>query len=388
MAERSSWATQDSGPTGTLDVEDTRLGTNVALMAGSTAIAARSGFRPDGAAQWGYVFATSPTPNGFVHVSPFSAVLQTVRNASGGAYTLILDAQKDINVLSTPADGTNPRNDLIIAQQSDTFYGDANSNWTIRQVVGTPAGSPSDPAVSGSTDYIPLARVRVNAGATSVSQANITDLRTSGHAKSLTGGKFTVAAGGLLPIEDATAEASITGKFPGMQIWRIDLKRRHTWDGSNWMPDPGTILGSFERTTAKTFVAGSPTVALALTLTGIVMKNGYDYEISTGTLRLVAVSGETAQAQLHGDLTGAAPTVSSAVYQAAEGNPNTAFAPAQSATINRRLSCTSDATTGWALSIGRSGGSGNTTLDANSTRPIQLMVRFLGPTPSSTGTAP
>lgn len=386
MTARNAFFVQASGPTGLISVEDARLELGALLMPGATVLTKRSGFVPgDVNSQWGFVFETAGTPNGFVHVAPFQLIQQTTRAAAGGPYIETLDAQFDVNILSTPADGTNPRNDLIVAQQSDTFYGDGVSTWTIRQVVGTPAGSPSDPAVSGSGDYIPLARVRVDANATAIPQAKITDLRTAGHVKSLTGGKFTVASGGLLPVEDATAESNVAGKYNGMQIWRRDLKRRHTWDGAHWIPDPGTILGSFDRTTDKTF---SGTEVLAIRLDSIAMYNGYDYGIRSGTLRVQAVSGETGIINLRGDLTGAAATIASTLYQAAEANPSTAFTPVQSPKIDRKYSSVSDVTTSWQLSVARSGGSGSVTLSSSATRPTQLYVVFLGPTPSSSGSAP
>jgi hypothetical protein len=232
MTARDSWATQAAGA-GIIDVEDARVAMGAMWMPGSSGIVARSGFRPGAGTSPGLVTATG-TPDANVHVAPFQLVLQTVRATTGGPYIVTLDAIFDVNVLSTPADPTNPRNDLIIAQQSDTFYGDGVSTWVIRQVVGTPAGSPADPAVSGSGDYVPLARVRVNAGVTTITGAVITDLRTSGHAKSLPAGLNTVAAGGILPVTSAAERNAIAGKYPGLTVWRTDLNRIEMWDGAAW----------------------------------------------------------------------------------------------------------------------------------------------------------
>lgn len=221
MAARDSWATQAAGPTGTLDVEDARVALGALWLPGSSAVNVKSGFRPGGGLTNPGQVTASGTPDALVHVAPFQLVLQTSRAPVGGPYIITLDAQFDVNVLSTPADPTNPRNDLIIAQQSDTFYGDGVSTWNIIPVVGTPSGSPTDPAVPGSTDYVPLARVRVNANATTITNANITDLRTSGHAKSLTGGVATVAAGGILPTA-SQAERDALAKYNGMVVSRLD----------------------------------------------------------------------------------------------------------------------------------------------------------------------
>lgn len=231
MAIRDSLWVQASGPTGMLDVEETRVGLGALLTPGSSGVVAKSGFRNGPGTSPGSVFA-SGTPDAFVHVAPFQLMLQTSRAAVGGVYIMTLDAQFDVNILSTPADSVNPRNDLVIAQQSDTFYTDAVSTWTIRQVVGTPSGSPADPSVSGSTDYVTLARVRVNANATTITNANITDLRAGGHAKSLVGGLNSVALGGLLPVASQAQRDALTGIYDGLHVYRQDRDWIEVYDGA------------------------------------------------------------------------------------------------------------------------------------------------------------
>jgi hypothetical protein len=168
----------------------------------------------------------SGTPDGWVHVAPFQAVLQTTRASVGGAYVMTLDATKDINVLSTPANATNPRNDLIIAHQADQFYGDGTSVMTVRQVVGTPSGSPSDPSTAAYLDAIILARVRVNANATTITTSNITDLRPAA--------LYTVAVGGVLPIPSQSVRDALGGLYNGFTIWRQDRKWLEVHDGTAW----------------------------------------------------------------------------------------------------------------------------------------------------------
>jgi len=235
VAERSSGWVQNSGPTGVMDVEETRLAVAALVMPGSTNFKAKSGFRPGPGASPGLVTATG-TPDGFVHVAPFQLLLQSGRATAPGTYETALDAIKDINILSTPADPTNPRDDLIVAQQSDTFYADANSDFLVRHVVGTPAGVPVDPTVTGSPDFITLARVRVNATATTITSGNITDLRTGGHANSLTGGLHSVALGGILPVTSAAQRDALVGVYEGLTIDRADLDYAERHNGSVWRP--------------------------------------------------------------------------------------------------------------------------------------------------------
>jgi hypothetical protein len=74
-------------------------------------------------------------------------------------------------------DATNPRRDLIVARVYDSAIGDASTTFAIEVVTGTPAASPSDPAVPAGA--IPLARISVGVNASSVSSANIASLRKS-----------------------------------------------------------------------------------------------------------------------------------------------------------------------------------------------------------------
>lgn len=233
MAELSSWPTQNSGPTGTIDSREAATHIGALVYPHTSILKAKSGFRPGPGSSPGLVTATG-TPDGFVHVAPFELLMQNIRGSGLGTYIAGLDAIKDINILSTPADPTNPRDDLIVAQQSDLFDGDANSDFLVRHVVGTPAGVPADPAISGSTNVVALARVRVNANATTISGSNITDLRTTGHAKSLVAGLHSVALGGLLPVASAAERDALTGIYNGLPVWRQDLKQIEVSDGSAW----------------------------------------------------------------------------------------------------------------------------------------------------------
>ena len=99
-------------------------------------------------------------------------------------------ASSDKNVSVDAADPSNPRRDILVAYIDLASISTSVTNNTgalkFKVVAGTPAGSPADPsgstiqtAVGASNPYIRLARIAVAAGATSISTANITDLRTS-----------------------------------------------------------------------------------------------------------------------------------------------------------------------------------------------------------------
>lgn len=222
MAERISLSVSGQATS----AEDTRIAFGALWTPGTSAVKAKTGFRPGPGATTPGTVTASGTADAFVHVAPFQSVLQTTRTAVGGVYIGTLDATKDINILSTPANATNPRNDLVIAYQSDQYYGDGTSTMLVRSVVGTPSGSPSDPSTAAFPDCIILARVRVNANATTITSGNITDLRPAA--------LYTVAVGGILPIPTQTVRDALGGLFNGFTIWRQDRKWVEVYDGSFW----------------------------------------------------------------------------------------------------------------------------------------------------------
>lgn len=233
MAVRNSWAVSAAG--GLITTEEARIALGGAFHNGGALVSdTRSGWLPSPSnITPGQVTATG-TPDGFVHTAPFMRVQQSIRGK--GPYVWCNDATFNTNVLSTPADPTNQRNDLIIAQQSDAFYGDGTNALVIRQVVGTPAGSPVDPTVSGSSDYILLARVRVTANASAITSGMIDDLRPL---------QWTCANGGELPINTLAERTALSNPWIGLTIYRRDLLWHEVWMGSGWrvieMPVASTL---------------------------------------------------------------------------------------------------------------------------------------------------
>lgn len=215
MAEKDSWAV-GSDADRRVDVEDARAALS-ALLAPSTTIAGRAGFFAGPATQ-GQVTATG-TPNANVNVAAFQAALANPRGIF--PYIVTLDSPKTVDVLvANPSDPTNARRDLIIAQQSDAYYGDASSPFEIKRITGTPSGSPVDPTVTGSPAYITLARITVTAGATTITSGMITDLRPASQA---------VARGGSIPCTSSTRPSSPYG---GMQIFETDTGLTKVWNAT------------------------------------------------------------------------------------------------------------------------------------------------------------
>lgn len=139
-----------------------------------------------------------------------------------GPYVCYNTTVKTVTV--NAGDATNPRRDLIVARVYDAGIGDAQTGFAIEVVTGTPAASPSDPAVP--TGAIPLTRVSVTVNATSITNANLTDLRTTstvpGSVRTLLGGDSTsMSADGYLHGELRFRKA--TGSFPDLiDYWGSD----------------------------------------------------------------------------------------------------------------------------------------------------------------------
>lgn len=122
------------------------------------------------------IVTQAASPNMTVIVDAGNAV---VGNSSGrGPYLCENTANQTLTV--STADPTNPRIDLVYIQVIDTVAGDTGSSATqVGIVTGTPASSPAVPALPTNGVSLSLAQVRVNAGVTSITGSNITDVRKS-----------------------------------------------------------------------------------------------------------------------------------------------------------------------------------------------------------------
>jgi hypothetical protein len=114
------------------------------------------------------------TPAGLSVVvdSGWAAIVGTTQ-ANMGTYVTYNDASLVLSL--NTADPTNPRVDLVCATVNDAYYTGSLNNVIIQVVAGTPAGSPVAPSLPANS--ITLATVAVGAGATAITNANITDTR-------------------------------------------------------------------------------------------------------------------------------------------------------------------------------------------------------------------
>jgi hypothetical protein len=114
------------------------------------------------------------TPNMSVNISAGGAFIRGSQAAAQGLYSFYNDGT--VNLTIDAADPTNGRKDLIVAQVRDSAYAGSDDDARLFVVKGTAAGSPADPTVPA--DCLVLARVNVGAGVSSITNANIDELRT------------------------------------------------------------------------------------------------------------------------------------------------------------------------------------------------------------------
>lgn len=161
------------------------------------------------------------------------AVLTGDNAAGQGRYLIRDDAADTEAVTISTANPTNPRIDRVGIQLRDPSEGGASGRDAIFSVVtGTAAASPSAPAAPDS--FLTLALVAVAAGATSITNANITDSRT--HATLV----HDVVGANAVDTASITDGAVTAAKFSSTAL---DMSWTNLAYGTDW----GTPDTSFQR---------------------------------------------------------------------------------------------------------------------------------------------
>ncbi len=118
------------------------------------------------------VTQNSPAGMSVLIASGWAAIVGTTQ-ANMGTYVGYNDATTVLTV--TTADATNPRIDRVCMTVQDAYYTGSLNDVIMQVVAGTPASSPVAPSLPANS--ISLATIAVGAGATSITNANITDTR-------------------------------------------------------------------------------------------------------------------------------------------------------------------------------------------------------------------
>lgn len=119
------------------------------------------------------VVTQNGTPNMTVQVSAGEVYIPGTSTTYQGMYYGLNDGA--ISLSLSASDPTNPRIDLVAAVIQDSTYAGGANQWVLQLITGSPAATPSVPALPASA--IAIARIAVAANATSIVNANITDVR-------------------------------------------------------------------------------------------------------------------------------------------------------------------------------------------------------------------
>jgi hypothetical protein len=154
------------------------------------------------------------TPNMSVNVAPGWAAILGDFQANQGVYTAYNDAITNLTI--TTANSSNPRIDRVVITVNDAYYSGLLNNVTYTVIAGTPAASPTAPAVP--TNSFSLATVLVATGTTTITSGAITDTR--------------VTATSPLSLLTWTTATRPSAPSVGETGFNTTLKTIETWNGS------------------------------------------------------------------------------------------------------------------------------------------------------------
>lgn len=211
-----------------------------------------------------------------------------------GLYGCVNDAV--VNKAIAAADPTNPRRDLVCVRVRDSFYSGAVNAWDLFVVTGTPAASPADPAVP--QNAVTLARVAVATSASSITNANITDLRP-------------YASLGVIPGNSARRPGVLYGAFSqepafktlpvsGQMFYEQDTNLLYVYNGTAWVcitPQTAQVATAQAIGSTGSYVdlaTSGPAVTVQTGTRALVtLSSGYNSTVAPNVYIGVAVSGAT-----------------------------------------------------------------------------------------------
>lgn len=224
---------------------------------------------PVGEIASGLAVQAQSSPNMSIKVTYGTAFIPTGSGANKQSLLARLDTLAGADVTITTANATNPRNDVIVGYYDLAVIDTSNVNnpgaFKFIAVSGAPASTPADPspttiqsAVGGSNPYVILGRVRVNAGATAITNTNITDLRkyAAGTPEKRSGGfKVGVIPGSTFA---TTGLKSITGVgFTTPELVRFTVLFTNSAASSNISNGAMTSSNQFTVSAAGTSAGGA-----------------------------------------------------------------------------------------------------------------------------------
>ena len=161
-----------------------------------------------------------------------------------------------ISVTISTADASNGRKDLIVLRVKDGNYSGTDYEVVVEAVAGTASASPAEPTVPDNSFV--LAVVDVDAGTTSIVNADITDRRRSQGVYSGNVGGLATSLGGVIPCNTSTRPSS---PRTGTTIFEEDAGTTAVYNGSTWRRfayDDALSIASPAGMVAMTFATSAP----------------------------------------------------------------------------------------------------------------------------------
>jgi hypothetical protein len=266
----------------------------------------RSGIYPDlTAADLGTVSAMVAS------IAPFSAWVDGTSTGVQGGYSFTSDAS--VNITFDAGNASTTRTDRVIARVRDNPYDASGSQaGSVEYLKGN---TTTGVATAVPASSLLLWEVSVPAGA-SAGGGGI-NFSTQKVDKRV----YTAARGGTFNIGSQTDEDAIASPHIGMRIFRTDLKYFKVYNGSNWCPEPGTLLARGRRSSSSPTTSGTIGV---LRVDNIPVVTGCVYEITTNNIYIYGSNANnTGTVQFKYSTSGTATTSSTNIDNGLQLNVNT-----------------------------------------------------------------
>lgn len=261
------FALQNAGATHTAANDRMMLSGTFAGIRAAGTLTARGGVNP----MAGGILAVTQTGSPSMQLQVGAGVCYVAGSeASGqGLYACTNDATKNVTV--TTAHGTLPRIDSVVARVYDAAYSGAVNTWALEVVAGTAAPSPVAPTLPN--NCLRLYNVTVGSAVTSITNANLADVRP-----------WATAVGGVIPVINQAERDALTSLVPnGQSVFRLDTGVLEFKLSGSWVPrSPQRPLVSNQTAeppynvtgTTTDFLSGSfPAITFTAPPSGIVRVN-------------------------------------------------------------------------------------------------------------------
>jgi hypothetical protein len=207
---------QNAGATHTAEQFRNWHGLIVAGKMGATSLLPRGGVNP--ALGSALQVTQTGSPSMAVIIKAGHAIIPGSEGSKQGVYSVMNDGDTTLSIAAAHA--TLNRIDLVCFKVEDQAYSGSVNASSLVVVTGTPAGSPSAP--SPPANSITLASVSIVALDTSITNAEITDLRW-----------YMAGLGGLLSVKDQAERDTLTA-YESLITYNRALDRIDVYDGASF----------------------------------------------------------------------------------------------------------------------------------------------------------